>query len=194
MSSCLENLVINYQKLSLARFLEIRVSVFFGKKRWIFKTLRKIFESILKVWRGLRTSEKEGKKKSGQKTDKKKKKKKKKKRQKWDYFFAAFQLFSPFTVLCSVKFWCRVTRPDVGSAKMAQNWQKMPKKAYIVIHTDSGQRKRKSADFWPDISWFLPEVRCFLSILAKKLAKMGSERGKMPINLTLYFSTKACKP
>jgi hypothetical protein len=91
MSSCLENLVINYQKLSLARFLEIRVSVFFGKKRWIFKTLRKIFESILKVWRGLRTSEKEGKKKSGQKTDKKKKKKKKK--AKMGLFFRGFPAF-----------------------------------------------------------------------------------------------------
>ena len=92
MSSCLENLVINYQKLSLARFLEIRVSVFFGKKRWIFKTLRKIFESILKVWRGLRTSEKEGKKKSGQKTDKKKKKKKKK-NEKMGQFFRGFTAF-----------------------------------------------------------------------------------------------------
>jgi hypothetical protein len=51
----------------------------------------------LEVRRGLRTSEKEGKKKSGQKTDKKKKKKKKKKA-KMGLFFRGF---SAFFSLCS---------------------------------------------------------------------------------------------
>ena len=63
-----ENLVINYQRLFLARNLEIRLSVFFGKKSEIFKTLRENFERGLEVRRGRRTSEKEGKKKSRSKT------------------------------------------------------------------------------------------------------------------------------
>ena len=68
LSSCLENINLYYKSLFLRRFLEIRLSVFFGKKRWIFKTLRKNFETILEVWRGRRAGEKERKKKSRWKT------------------------------------------------------------------------------------------------------------------------------
>ena len=49
LSSCLENINLYYKSLFLRRFLEIRLSVFFGKKSEIFKTLRKNFETILEV-------------------------------------------------------------------------------------------------------------------------------------------------
>ena len=64
LSSCLENINLYYKSLFLRRFLEIRLSVFFGKKSEIFKTLRKNFETILEVGRGRRPSEKEREKKS----------------------------------------------------------------------------------------------------------------------------------
>jgi hypothetical protein len=118
----------------LARNLEIRLSVFFGKKSEIFKTLRENFERGLEVRRGRRTSEKEGKKKSRSKTVL------------FFFFFFFFygkmrQFFRGFEVPRGLqRCWapCRVTRLDVESVKMAQNCQKMPKKGYIVINTDSG--------------------------------------------------------
>ena len=49
LSSCLENINLYYKRLFSRRYLEIRLSVFFGKKSEIFKTLRKNFETILEV-------------------------------------------------------------------------------------------------------------------------------------------------
>ena len=64
LSSYYENMVLCYKSLFLRRFLELRLSVFFGKKSEIFKTLRKIFERGLEVRRGRRASDEERKKKS----------------------------------------------------------------------------------------------------------------------------------
>ena len=68
LSSYYENMVLCYKSLFLRRFLELRLSVFFGKKSEIFKTLRKIFERGLEVRRGRRASDEERKKKSRSKT------------------------------------------------------------------------------------------------------------------------------
>ena len=68
LSSYYENMVLCYKSLFLRRFLELRLSVFFGKKSEIFKTLRKNFERGLEVRRGRRASDEERKKKSRSKT------------------------------------------------------------------------------------------------------------------------------
>ena len=67
LTSYYENIVLCYKRLFLRRFLELRLSVFFGKKSEIFKTLRKNFERGLEVRRGRRASYEERKKKVAQK-------------------------------------------------------------------------------------------------------------------------------
>ena len=144
LSSSLGNINLYYKSHFLRRFLEIRLSVFFGKKSEIFKTHYENFERGLEVRRGDKASEKERKKKSRRKTllfffffffffCKK-----------WTYFFAAFEV--PWGLQqCWAPF--RATRLDVASVKMAPKCQKMPKRGYIVMDTDCGDRKGKSADF-----------------------------------------------
>jgi len=60
---------VTKKKLSLARHLEIRVFVFFGKKPVFFKSLRKNFTTGFVVRRVLCTSKKKRFLKSRQKTD-----------------------------------------------------------------------------------------------------------------------------
>ena len=146
-SSCLEKMNLWYKPHFLRRFLEIRLSVFFGKKSEIFKTLRKNFKSILKVWRGGRPGDKERKKIFCQKgvlffffffffL------------RKMDYFFRGFEV--PWGLAqCWAPF--RATRLDVASVKMASNCQKMPNKGYIVMDISLVALISGS----PEISWFL---------------------------------------
>ena len=68
LSSSLGNINLYYKSHFLRRFLEIRLSVFFGKKSEIFKTHYENFERGLEVRRGDKASEKERKKKSRSKT------------------------------------------------------------------------------------------------------------------------------
>ena len=68
LSSSLGNINLYYKSHFLRRFLEIRLSVFFGKKSEIFKAHYENFERGLEVRRGDKASEKDRKKKSPQKT------------------------------------------------------------------------------------------------------------------------------
>ena len=64
LSSSLGNINLYYKSHFLRRFLEIRLSVFFGKKSEIFSSHYENFERGLEVRRGDKASEKERKKKS----------------------------------------------------------------------------------------------------------------------------------
>ena len=93
---------------------------------------------------GIVRAKRNAKKKVGKKLIKKKKKKKKKKKAKLPLFFRGFGvLFFAAGACNSAGHHSGLPDWTLGVLK----WPKIAKKGYIVIITDCGHRKRKSADF-----------------------------------------------